>query len=124
MYNAFTKEEIEMVKANLQAIKAYCTANIVPHLNRNESISVNANLDLPNRDASFVVSGTGSISLAIGNLVIGFTDVEDERCCDYMHLWPYACKILPCWQEVKQKLHTSLDKKVALRHAMTDQFQI
>ena len=124
MYYTFTNEEIAMVKANLQAIKDYCAANIVPRLNRHESISVNVNLDLPNRDASFVVSGTGSISLAIGNLVIGFTDVEDERCCDYMHLWPYACKILPCWQEVKQKLHTSLDKKVALRHAMTDQFQI
>ena len=124
MYNTFTKEEIAMVKANLQAIKDYCAANIVPQLNRHESISVNVNLDLPNRDASFVVSGTGSISLAIGNLVIGFTDVEDERSCDYMHLWPYACKILPCWQEVKQELHTGLDKHVALRHAMTDQFKI
>ena len=118
----FTDEEIAKVKDNLRAIKNYCEQEIVPKLDDRASVMAifQAGKELP----CLHVHGNGSMYLHMGALDIEFTETKDGTCTDYMTLWFLACKILPHWAEVKQRLHTELSQQDELRKGMTDGFRI
>ncbi len=105
----YTKEEILKLKENLRLIENWITENIVNHLNDTETVEVSLKV-ARNHSQVIRVTGDGTITYSLGNLVLYFTRPycpPDKDRLVYSN--PYRMEdLFLCWKKIKADLLDSV----------------